>query len=144
MEADILDAFETLSTLLSTLSYPVFEPLVKTDASEQFFLKGKDAEATGELVEDGFVVRAGATARKEIAPSAVDSVTPARSKLIESGVMIEENGQYRFTQDYLFNTPSGASAVVLGRSSNGWADWKNGDGKTLHDVKRVDTEEEGN
>ena len=143
MEADILDAFETVSTLLSTLGYPVFEPLVRTNAAEQFFLKGKDAEATGELVEDGFVVRAGATARKEIAQSAVDSVTPARSKLIESGVMIEENGQYRFTQDYLFNTPSGASAVVLGRSSNGWADWKNGDGKTLHDVKRSDTEDEG-
>ena len=142
MEADILDAFETLSTLLSTLGYPVFEPLVKDESAEQFFLKGKDAEATGELVEDGFVVRAGATARQEIVPSAINSVTPMRAKLIESGVMAEENGQYRFTQDYLFNTPSGAAAVVLGRTSNGWVDWKNAEGKTLHDVKRVESGEE--
>ena len=142
MEADILDAFETLSTLLSTLGYPVFEPFIKDEAVEQFFLKGKDAEATGELVEDGFVVRAGATVRKEIVASATDSVTPMRAKLIEGGVMVEENGQYRFTQDYLFNTPSGAAAVVLGRTSNGWVDWKNAEGKTLHDVKRADSEEE--
>jgi hypothetical protein len=142
MEADILDAFETLSTLLSTLGYPVFEPLVKNDSTEQFFLKGKDAEAIGELVEDGFVVRAGATARKEIVPSALDSVTPMRAKLIESGVMVEENGQYRFTQDYLFNTPSGAAAVVLGRTANGWVEWKNDDGKTLNDVKRADSGDE--
>ena len=141
IEADILDAFETLSTLLSTLGYPVFEPLVKNDTTEQFFLKGKDAEAIGELVEDGFVVRAGATVRKEIVPSALDSVTPMRAKLIESGVMVEENGQYRFTQDYLFNTPSGAAAVVLGRTSNGWVDWKDGDGKTLNDVKRAGSED---
>ena len=93
------------------------------------------------MVEDGFVVRAGATARKEIVPSAMDSVPPMRAKLIESGVMVEENGQYRFTQDYLFNTPSGAAAVVLGRTSNGWVDWKNSEGKTLNDVKRGDSGE---
>jgi hypothetical protein len=63
MEADVLDAFDTLSTLVATLGFPVFEPIVKHESAEQFFLKGKDAEATGELVEDGFVVRAGAIAR---------------------------------------------------------------------------------
>jgi len=55
--------------------------------------------------------------------------------------MVEEDGHYRFTQDYLFETPSGAAAVVLGRTSNGWVDWKNGDGKTLHDVKRAEVGE---
>ena len=90
MEADILDAFETLSTLLSTLGYPVIEPLVKNDTTKQFFLKGK-GEAIGELVEDRFVVRAGATARKEIVKSVLVSVKPRRDKLIESGVMVEEN-----------------------------------------------------
>jgi hypothetical protein len=141
MEADLLDAFETLSTLVSTLGFPVFEAIVKDEAAEQFFLKGKDAEATGELVEDGFVVRAGAIARFEIVPSAIETVTPMRKKLIDSDVLIEENGQYRFTQDYLFNTPSGAAAAVLGRSSNGWVDWKSKDGKTLHEVKRAESEE---
>jgi hypothetical protein len=137
----LLDAFETLTTLVATLGYPVFEPIIKNEAAEQFYLKGKDAEAVGELVEDGFVVRAGAIARIEVVPSAVDIVPPMRKKLIDSGVLVQENGHLRFTQDYLFNTPSGASAMVLGRSSNGWQDWKAKDGRTLNDVKRAQATE---
>lgn len=141
LEADLLDGFETLSILLSTLGYPLFEPLVKSKPREQFFLKGKDAEATGELVEDGFVVRAGAVVRKEVVPSALDTVSSMRSKLIESGVLVEESGQLRIAEDYLFGTPSGAAAVVLGRTSNGWVDWKDKDGRTLHDAKRAGGDE---
>jgi hypothetical protein len=141
MQADLLDGFETLSVLLSTLGHPLFEPLVKIESSEPFFLKGRDAEATGELVEDGFVVRAGALVRKEIVPSAVDTVSSMRAKLFESGVLKEENGQLRIAQDYLFGTPSGAAAVVLGRTSNGWVDWKDRNGRTLHEVKRAESVE---
>ena len=84
MEADLLDGFDTLKTLLSTLGYPLFEPLVKSESSEQFFLKGKDAEAVGELVEDGFVVRAGAIVRKDVVPSALDSVPPSDASWMPS------------------------------------------------------------
>ena len=141
MEADLLDGFGTLNILLSTLGHPLFESLVKTESREQFYLKGKDAEATGELVEDGFVVRSGALIRSEIVPSALDTVSSMRSKLFESGVLKEDDGQLRITQDYLFSTPSGAAAVVLGRTSNGWVDWKDNNGKTLHEVKRAESEE---
>jgi Domain of unknown function (DUF4357)/GIY-YIG catalytic domain len=137
IEADLLDSFDTATTLIATLGYPVFEPIVRHEMATRYFLKGKDAEAVGELVEDGFVVRAGATARLEVVPSAQDTVPPMRKKLIESGVLIEENGQLRFTQDYLFNTPSGAAAAVLGRTSNGWVDWKDETGRTLHEVHRA-------
>ena len=138
MEADLLDAFDTLSTLVSTLGYPVFDPLVKRDSREQFFLRGKDAEAVGELVEDGFVVRAGSYARVEIVPSAVDAVTPMRKRLVEGGILVPENQQQlRFTEDHLFNTPSGAAAAVLGRTSNGWVEWKTQDGRELQELKRT-------
>jgi Domain of unknown function (DUF4357) len=50
-----------------------------------------------------------------------------------------ENNQYIFTQDYLFSSPSAASAVVLGRTSNGWKAWVNANGQTLHEVKRAPT-----
>jgi len=138
IEADLLDAFETLRTLVSTLGFPVFEPIVKQKSSGHFFLKGKDAEATGELVEDGFVVHEGATARIEIVRSALQTVSSMRSKLIESDVLIEQNGDLKFTQDYLFNTPSGAAAVVLGRTANGWIEWKDKNGNSLNDVKRTE------
>ncbi|QDU39196.1 GIY-YIG catalytic domain protein [Maioricimonas rarisocia] len=138
MEADLFDAFEMLNVLMSTLGYPVFEPIVKSDAAAQFFLKGKEAEATGELVEDGFVVRAGAIGRKEITPSAEDVVKAARSKLLESGVLLEENGCLKLTQDFLFSSPSGAAETLLGRTANGWTEWKTAEGLTLHDVHRAE------
>lgn len=119
-----------------------FEPIIKNDAAEQFYLTGKDSSAVGELVEDGFVVRAGAIARIDVVPSAQDTVPSMRKKLVESGVLVQEDGHLRFTQDYLFNTPSGASAAVLGRKSNGWVDWKNKDGKTLNEVKRAELVDE--
>jgi hypothetical protein len=74
----------------------------------------------------------------EVVPSAQDTVPAMRKKLVESGVLVQEDGHLRFTQDYLFNTPSGAAAAVLGRTSNGWVDWKNKDGKTLNEVKRAE------
>ena len=138
MEADLLDAFETLSILVSTLGYPVFEPIVKKkESAGGFLLKAKDADAKGYLVEDGFVVRAGSLGRVDIVPSAKETVTSMREKLFEGGVIAEEDGHLVFTQDYLFNTPSGAAAAVLGRTANGWVEWKDGKGRTLHEVKRA-------
>lgn len=43
-------------------------------------------------------------------------------------------GKYLLKMDYVFKSPSTASSVVLGRSSNGWLDWKNKEGKSLDDV----------
>ena len=104
---------------------------------DQFTLKGKDAEAVGSLTDEGFVVKAGALARKEIVPSAIESVTPVRERLIAEGVLEDHNGQLRFNQDYKFDSPSGAAAAVLGRTSNGWVEWKHSDGRSLSEVKRV-------
>ncbi|WP_164103721.1 DUF4357 domain-containing protein [Candidatus Laterigemmans baculatus] len=105
--------------------------------AEVFLLKAKDAEAMGTPVEDGFLVHKGGLARKEIAPSARDSVSPVRRRLISEGVLKDEGAQLRFTRDYPFGSPSGAAAAVLGRSANGWTEWKLADGRTLSEAKRV-------
>ena len=118
MEADLLDTFETLATLVSALGYPVFDPIIKAETSEKFYCRAKDADATGEFVEDGFVVRKESIARLDIVPSALETVSSLRMKLQESGVLVEDNGRLRFTQDYLFSSPSGAAAVVMGRTAN--------------------------
>ena len=84
------------------------------------------------------MVRDGALCRREIVDSAVNHVAPTRERLIESGVLAEHNDiQLIFAQDYVFNTPSAAAAIVLGRTSNGWVDWKDDNGRTLHEVKRA-------
>ncbi|MCP4506462.1 MAG: GIY-YIG nuclease family protein, partial [Fuerstiella sp.] len=140
---DCLDAFDTISILLTALGYPVFEAMAAPTSQEIFTIKGPDAEGRGVLTEDGFLVRKGSLCRKETVESARSQVESARSRLIDDGILTEHNdAQYVFAEDYIFNTPSGAAMVVLGRSSNGWVDWKNKQGQTLHDAKRATTDAE--
>ena len=70
--------------------------------------------------------------------------TAARTLLLANNVLQEHNdAQLIFVEDYTFKTPSGASHVVYGRSSNGWIEWKNENGSTLHDAKRSGDETDG-
>ena len=138
MVAELLDIFDTMRMLVSTLGYPVFEPIVKPSTpSHLFYARGGGSDGKGELVEDGFVVFEGSRARIEIAPSALNALKPQRDKLVKSGVMEEQDGEYVFTQDFLFPSPSTAAAVVLGRTANGWVEWKDVQGQTLSDVYRA-------
>ena len=45
-----------------------------------------------------------------------------------------EDGLYVLKKDYTFASPCTASSVVLGRSSNGWTDWKDKQGRSLNTV----------
>ena len=104
--------------------------------NEEYELKGPDAEGRGFFTDNGFLVKEGSLARRAIAPSG-KSVTSVHQRLIAEGVLEEHRGQFRFTEDHLFNSPSGAAAAVLGRTANGWISWKRADGQTLSEVKRV-------
>ena len=141
MEAELLDAFETLSTLVATLGFPVFEPIEAQTKTEAFYCRGPDADAVGSLVEDGFVVRAQSKARREVTPSGQDWVAPLQTKLTDSGVLVPNDRHLIFENDYVFNSPSSAAAVVLGRKANGWTEWKDQNGKTLHERKRATNSE---
>ncbi|MBS3821950.1 MAG: DUF4357 domain-containing protein [Phycisphaerae bacterium] len=49
-----------------------------------------------------------------------------------------------FTEAHTFNTPSSAAIAMLGRSANGWKEWKTADGATLDEVKRQPVLDEHN
>ncbi len=138
LEADLLDNFDTIKILLSTLGFPLFEGFVKSDkaSSNRLYCKGKDAKAEGEYGTDGLVVYKGSTANGEFAPTSNLSNKVLRDKLLEDRILIPKGNILLFTQDYLFNTPSAASNQVLARNSNGWNEWKDAKGKTLDELKR--------
>jgi hypothetical protein len=50
--------------------------------------------------------------------------------------MAANSGGYVFTRDHLFSSPSMAALAVMGRSANGWLEWKDAGGKTLDELKR--------
>ncbi len=138
MEADLLDSFDTIKILLSTLGFPVYDKIGKEQitSKELLFLNGRNVKAEGDLIDDGFVVFKGSQAKKETVPSCHEYLINLRQKLLLNEIIVEKNGSFEFAQDYVFNSPSTAGGVVLGRSTNGWTKWKNKDGKTLDELKR--------
>ena len=140
MEADLLDCFETTKILLSTLGFPLFEPISRVTVTTKnegiFMIKSKEIIADGNLIDDGFVVFKGSGAKLVTTPSCHKYLIDLRTFLLEKGVMVESNNSYKFLEDYVFSSPSTAGGVVLGRATNGWTKWKNSEGKTLDEVRR--------
>lgn len=134
--ADLMEMYETIVLLLSTLDYPILEPLVTDSKREVLYCRSSKAEASGEKISDGFVVFKGSTVSVNSTDSLSDSVKHERTLLKENGVIQEDGQGLVFSSDYLFPSPSRAAAVVLGRSSNGWTAWKDAEGRTLDQILR--------
>lgn len=141
LEADCLEIFETGQALLATLGYPIFDPVAKSvtasKTDEIFICKASGANGRGLYTEEGFVVLKGSIGRKENVPSIIGTAGERlRIRLLESGVMRAEGDTVVFEKDHLFRSPSMAALALMGRTCNGWIDWKTTDGKTLDAVKR--------
>lgn len=52
-----------------------------------------------------------------------------------------ENEKLVMTYYKVFSSPGTAACFCLGRSSNGWIEWKDKDGNTLDSVYRKDLDE---
>ncbi|SFN61737.1 protein of unknown function [Formivibrio citricus] len=141
LEADCLEIFETGQTLLATLGYPVFEPVAKpTEAgkpAELFHCKRSGIEGKGLYTPEGFVVLKGSLGHQADAPSIAGTwAEHLRNKLRDSGVVQVKAESIEFLKDHLFASPSAAAVALLGRTANGWVEWKSAEGKTLDALKR--------
>ena len=50
-------------------------------------------------------------------------------------MIVENQGIFKLTKDYLFSSPSAAAAIVMGRSANGLNEWKSKDGRVLKSIE---------
>lgn len=93
-----------------------------------FYIKAAhNANAVGCVVEEGFMVLAGSVISDSVAPSMALSLVQRRQELIDQGIV----DSFSLKQDYIFNSPSTAAAIVLGRNANGLTEWKNKEGISL-------------
>jgi len=141
LESECLEIFETGQTLLSTLGYPIFDPVSKTidavQASETFYCTGSGADGRGLYTPEGFVVLKGSSGRSDNVRSYIGtSGYRHRLKLVASGVMKEHGGKLVFEKDHLFSSASMAAQALMGRTANGWVEWKDQNGTTLKALKR--------
>lgn len=148
LQADCAEIHDTIRVLLATLGHPLFDAVARIAspaateseaAKEQpglYYCRSRDADARGQYTEEGFVVLKGSTGRFDTTPS---FTYRGRDKLIQQGVIAIMGDRIRFERDHLFSTPSGASDCVTGRATNGWIEWKQANGETLHDRVRTQT-----
>ena len=132
--ASMEEFIDNVKILINTLGYKVLMPVPKaTSETVYLYCKGSGAQAKGFISAGGFTVTKGSLVSDHTVPSFEirgKNYYNLRNALIRDGV-IEERA---FVRDYEFNAPSAASAVILGRTSNGNDDWKTVDGVKLKEL----------
>lgn len=146
MEADCAEYMETISVLLSTLGYPILQPLVSGDsngagaAGEKLYLKDRQADGTAVVTSEGVVVLAGSSGRDYIANGSNKFITTHRTRLLDQRAAVISDGRFRLLQDCLFPSPSTAGAVLVGGNVNGRLAWKSSTGMTYAELEEKQLE----
>ena len=143
--ADMEVFLQNILGMLPVLGINAFErstaPSPNTD-STVLTCQGRGVTARGYDTPQGFVVLSGSLAVKSEVASFqkfFPNVYELRKDLQHRGVLTSEGELLRFTQDYTFNSPSMASGVVMGSSTNGRTDWKDSSGRTLKEIQESQT-----
>ena len=139
-EADAadMDAFlETMLLIIPLLGLSAFEaPAAPSPNETGLRLVGAGGvQAVGEDRPEGFVVQAGAIGRLVYVPSTPEYIVALRQHLRDSGVLVPSNGALKLTRAWVFDSPSSAAGVLLGRSANGRVEWKDLSGRTLKSIQ---------
>lgn len=143
MEADCHEIFETGRTLLATLGYPIFTPVISTTSTGDseptvFYCTASETQGRGVYTSEGFVVLKGSIGRTAMTDAVANSTAARMRQKILNSNDVEVNGdKFTLLTDRLFQTPSAAAKFITGGSKNGWMTWKTADGQTLHDVERA-------
>ena len=89
------------------------------------------------LYEDGkLTIVKGSQASKEVASSLPESQLQKRDELISDGILTDKGQYLVFNSNYTCSSPSQASNLITGTSSNGLMVWKDETGNTLKSLLR--------
>lgn len=126
----------------STLKYKSNEEkLLANEPLTEFIIKSKSLTAKMYESDQGYIVKKGSQAKISTAASITSTYRNLIKKLKDTGLLVENNGFFEFTDDTIFSSPSAASSVVLGRNSNGFSEWVLPSGKTFKEAQQINTDE---
>jgi hypothetical protein len=152
-EADISDMEYFLEQMKLILPVMGFKFLISstlknyTESDEDSLVKNaskvvwqiKTSSVFGRMIESdqGYIILKGSEAKKELSKSCTETYRKLRRKLLETNILVEKGSKLVFAEDAIFNSPSAASNMVLGRNSNGYTEWIDDCGSTLKDKQSV-------
>ena len=105
-----------------------------------FVLKGKVTSGKGRLLSnEKFEILKGTSIVLEVKsdnPSTFRRNKNLIEDLIRKNLLEKLEDRYVFKENYIATSPSAAAILVLGRSANGWTEWKTYEGKLLSDYRK--------
>lgn len=116
-------------------SNTVLEQNNKPEVHERYKIKSSSYSAIMKETDQGFIVEKGSVAKKELSPSCTETYRNMRKRLLETNVLINYEDKLIFTEDTVFNSPSAASNMILGRNSNGLTEWITNTGESFKDIQ---------
>lgn len=129
--ASMEEFIDNVKVLISTLGYKILVPAPKaTENTVYLYCNSYNASGKGFVSSGGFTVVSGS----KVSDHTVASFETRGKTYYKLRNTLESDGTIQdgvFTRDYEFSSPSAASAVILGRTSNGNMDWKTSEGKEL-------------
>lgn len=143
--SEMEEFIENIRMLVNTLGHKVFDEKREFKASKSkniFKIKAnRGADGQGEPSVDGFVVFKDSLAAGIPVKSMTETFVNLRNKLIDQKVIVKYDKSYKFSDDYIFSSPSSAASIVLGRNANGLVEWKLNNGKTLKEFETENNKE---
>jgi len=113
---------------------------IATPSNPLLYCESSKGKGTGKDTPQGFVVLEGSLASLTEVPSMskhLPHISKLRKMLVENGVFVEDGKFYRMTQDYTFSSPSQATDVLFGTSTNGREAWRDASGRTLKEIQEA-------
>jgi hypothetical protein len=98
---------------------------------DKYYFKTSKVSAEGVYASGKMIIQKGSIANKDLLSSFPNTLVEIRNDLIEKGVLITKGDKLLFTENFICSSPSQASALINGSSSNGLLAWKDRSGKTL-------------
>jgi hypothetical protein len=135
---DLLNDIYHIVPLLGVRAFETTTESTPAEQSEQLCITTKGISAYGYQVDGKLVVKQNSQIVPETVASISDGFKNLRQALIEKGVIVTQNGTMTFSQDYTFDSPSTAAAIVMGRSANGRTEWRTGAGVTLKEIQETE------
>lgn len=112
-------------------------PSFEENIHEIYTIKTSSYHATMKETDRGYIVLKGSEGKKHLSRSCTETYRNMRKKLLETEIMVERGEKLIFVEDTIFNSPSAASNMILGRNSNGHMEWINNKGQTFKEVQEI-------
>lgn len=130
---------EKTIVLISALKYRVFDKYYENkeitinENNILYLTLGNEIYGKGIVTDEGFLVLKGTKIKQNYS----DKIPASLMKRFTIERNSEDIENYIYKNDHLFKSPSMAGVVIIGRSCNGRAEWKNKNGKSLKELEEV-------